>query len=759
MRPLVMLALACLSGAIASGPTHAQSTDEVTFERLLREGTSARQAGRVDEAIAALSRATTLKPADVDTRLQLGLALFAKGRFDEAGAAFRKVLATSPDYDDARAGLVRVALATKDLDGAERELAALKQRSPSDPDVKALDLQLTAARKPAPVGEPQLRSSADASPRPDAPRSETPKLDPPNTESRRLFVEGQAARKAGRFDVAIARFSKVVALNPDDVDAQVELGLALVTRQRFAEARAAFLKALAKAPTYGDARLGLARIAFYEKRPAEAAREIGILLAREPKNREARDLQAQIARATADLAAAAEKAARDREAQRIEQAKKQAQAAERRSTDQARALRKAGKFAAAEAIYRTLLRAHPRDADLLVSAGSMAAFQGKTRFADARRDFEASEAINPDSDDAILGLARVDLYEGKLDEAEPRIARVLARRPGNTEAKALSARVVLARGEPAEAEVMFRELRTSLPEDPDILLGLGDSLRGTLQDDAARLVYRDAAAVDPASAEIKARVAQGIRPRWRLDLDGSLSSLTRSGADWQEGSAHLGYALNERTTISGGIEVTNRFKILNTLLDARIDHRWSDSWTSYLRVGGSPDAVYRPIVFAEAGGTLRVSKGEGGFGATLLTLDSGYAKYLATEVETASPGIRQYFLDGRLWVSGKVIGTLANSQVTTRAPDGLAFVRDRLDKFGGYSVRVDGMPMDRLTLFVGWADAPDTSDGRVIPTQALYGGAVYDIDETVSVKVSAAHEDRVKSYDRTSVNVGLTTRF
>jgi YaiO family outer membrane protein len=750
MRPLVVLALACLPAALASATVRAQATDEVTAERLLREGTAARQSGRVDEAITALDRAAALKPGDGDTQLQLGLSMFAKGRFDEAGLAFRKILSATPDYDEARAGLIRVCLATKDFEGAARELIMLKKRSPDDPDVKILEAQLASAREPAAErAEPGLRSTVE----------KPPSSDRAGTERRRLFVEGQAARKAGRFDVAIARLAQVVALDPNDVDAQVELGLALMPRQRFAEARGAFAKALARAPTYGDARLGLARIAFYEKRPAEAAREVGILLAREPRNQEALALRAQIARAAADLEAAAEKARLDRETQRIALVRKQAQAAEQRSAEQAKALRKAGRFEAAEEIYRTLLRAHPRDADLLVSAGSMAAFQGKTRFADARRDFETAEFINPNSDDAILGLARVDLYESKLDDAEPRIARILAQQPANTEAQALSARVTLARGEPAEAEAIFRQLRTRLPEDTDILLGLGDSLRGTMQDDEARALYREAAAVDSASAEIEARIAQAIRPRWRLDLDGSVSSLTRNGSDWQEGSARLGYALSERTLITGGIEVTNRFKILNTLIDVRIDHRWSDSWTSYLRLGGSPDAVYRPIYFTEAGGTYRVSQGSGAFGATLLTLDSGYAKYTATEVETASPGVQQYFLDGRLWVSGKVIGTLATSRVAERGSDGFSFVRDRLDKFGGYSVRVDGQPTERLTLFVGWADAPDTSDGRVIPTKAVYGGGIYALTDTLSLKLSAAHEDRVKSYDRTSVNAGLTTRF
>ncbi|GJD93997.1 tetratricopeptide repeat protein [Methylobacterium iners] len=756
MRALTILALALAADLTPLGAGRALAQDGAVAERLYREGTEARQSGRVDQAIESLTRAAGLAPDDADTQLQLGLALFAKQRFAEARTAFGRALAIAPTYDEARFGLVRVALATRDLDEAERELKVLRQGGAEASELKVLQGQLDAARAPPPAQGtlaqegPALRGTEGGPSRSEAPA---------RTETQRLFLEGQAARRAGRFDLAVERFSQAAALAPEDSDAQVELGQALIAPRRFREAGVAFRRALELAPAYGDARLGLARLAFYEKRPAEAERELKLLLAREPKNREALALRAQIAKAASALEVEAQQAEARREAARIEAARVRAQAVVKAKLDAASALRKAGKFWEAEGIYRGLLATRPKDSDLLIAAGSVTAFQGKTRFTDARRDFEAALAVAPTADDATIGLARVDLYENRLDDAGPRLDRVLAKQPDNTEAQALAARVTLARGEPAEAEVAFRSLSLRLPKDTDILLGLGDSLRGTLRDAEARGIYVQAAAADPASAEIQARIAQKIRPRWRLDIDGSYSTLTKGNSDWREGRINLGYRLNERTTLAGGVEVTERFGRVNTLIDARVDHRWSDAWTSYLRLGGAPDADYRPDVFVETGGTIRVSQGFGTFGATLLTLDAGYAKYATAEVVSASPGITQYMLGGRLWLSAKAIGTLADVQVTQRGIDGTSFVRGRIDKFGGYLVKADIQARDDLTFFIGWADAPDASDGRVFPARALFGGAVYDIDETFSIKVSAAHEDRVKSYDRNSVNVGLTTRF
>jgi hypothetical protein len=79
------------------------------------------------------------------------------------------------------------------------------------------------------------------------------------------------------------------------------------------------------------------------------------------------------------------------------------------------------------------------------------------------------------------------------------------------------------------------------------LVGLGDALREQLRDEEARSVYERGAAVQPASADVRGRLAEPVRPRWRLDVDGSYRWLTGGRAPWREGSLQLAYRLDART--------------------------------------------------------------------------------------------------------------------------------------------------------------------------------------------------------------------
>lgn len=624
----------------------------------------------------------------------------------------------------------------------------------------------TQGEKPA---EPGTKAEA---PRPDAAEAKDT-----GQEVERLYREGTEARRAGRFDQAIERLRRAVELQPDNADAQVQLGLALSVRRRFGEARAAFRKALDRAPGYDDARTGLARIEFFGGNLDAAERELKTVLDRAPGNRDARELAGQVAKARAAAKAdaarkrsqaedarreeartaeaerereraavreAAEAKAREEraaEARRTAEAARREAQAQRRRLGRARAARLAGRFAEAESLYRAALARFPRDADLQVSLGLVIAFQG--RYDEARAAFERALALAPGSVDARLGLARVDLFSGNLDAAEARAAAVLAEAPLSPDARSLAARIRLARGDAAGAEAAFRELVAENPADADARVGLGDALRAAYRDREALEVYGQAASIAPDNADVASRLKLKPRPRFRLDVDGSFSRLTQGLDPWQEGAIRLSYILDARTTIGFGAEASRRFGRVDVLLDARLDRRWSDAFASYLRLGFTPAADFRPEFLAEAGGTLRLSNRTGMVGATFATLDLRYARYGTGEVKTASPGIEQRFFDDRLWLSAKAIGTIAETG----------------ERLGGYQVRADLVLTERLRVFAGYADAPDSSDGRTIPTKSVFGGLVLDLDDATSVRVSAAREDRTRSYDRTVVSVGLSTRF
>lgn len=727
--------------------------------QLYNEGLEARRAGRLDDAIERLGRAAEIEPENGDVQVQLGLALSSRGRYDEARRAFAKALERTPDYADAHLGLARTFYFENRLDEAERELNTLLERSPQNIEAKELKERVAKARDGASASRP-----APSEPAPAERLARKAEAEP-------LYREGVEARRSGRLVRALEALSGAVRRQPENADAQVQLGLTLIGLRRYDQARSALTKAVAIAPDYADARLGLARLAFFRQDLAEAERELKTILDRAPRNVEAEALRAQVAKArrAARRPGRAQPLEREptpvaryeRRSERPPATPRATEDDERRKLGRARLLRKALRFSEAEALYRDVLKRRPRDVDVLVAAGLVTAFQGQARFADARRDFERALALAPSSLDATLGLARLDLYAGDLSSAEERVAQLLAKQPGNVEARTLNARIILARGDAERAEAAFREISTQEPRDADILTGLGDALRAQLRDEEALTAYRTAAAIDPASAEIRQRLNLRSRPRWRLDVDGAYSDLTDGQKPWREASLRLARQLTARTTLTGGLEASERFGKRDMLIDARADHRWTEAFTSYLRLGGTPAADFRPRFLTELGGSARLTPGWGVIGATVATFDIGFARYPTAEVRTANPGLQQYFFDGRFWLTAKLIGTLSRDmdQERLRQPGESPGQKDGTKRMGGFYLRADLQVAERLRLFVGHADAPDASDGRVFETRSFFGGAELALDDRISLRLSLARENRKNSYDRTTINVGTTMRF
>lgn len=75
-----------------------------------------------------------------------------------------------------------------------------------------------------------------------------------------LYQSAVADRLAGRPAEAVPKLQQVLAARPDDVDARLNLGLALSALGRLEEAEVALLEVTRRAPAYGDAWAGLARV-------------------------------------------------------------------------------------------------------------------------------------------------------------------------------------------------------------------------------------------------------------------------------------------------------------------------------------------------------------------------------------------------------------------------------------------------------------------------------------------------------------------
>ena len=104
----------------------------MTVEDLVVLADSLRLAGRVDEALDALDKASALQPQLVPAWLARGDVLLKAGRTEEAAQAFQKVLAISPEHSEALRGLADVALVRGDVQAAGGFYSRVLGQAPND---------------------------------------------------------------------------------------------------------------------------------------------------------------------------------------------------------------------------------------------------------------------------------------------------------------------------------------------------------------------------------------------------------------------------------------------------------------------------------------------------------------------------------------------------------------------------------------------------------------------------------------------------
>jgi YaiO family outer membrane protein len=562
-----------------------------------------------------------------------------------------------------------------------------------------------------------------------------------SSEAERLYQQGIAARQAGENATALEHFREAARVEPDNSDVQVQLGLTALNAGDLASAEAALTRTLELAPDYTDATIGMARLALRRGRLDRAAEILAPVLAKDGSNSDARALAVQIEAARAPSAPLPRENAR-KPAAAPPVIKKRPASVVRPLADQAAALRRQGRFVEAEQHYADALKRRPDEADLLVGMGLTQGALGK--HPEARESFARALAVAPRSRDARIGMARVSLWTGELDQADARVNAVLADAPSDPEALALRARVRLAKGQTAAAEEDFAAITAADPNDVDALVGLGDARRALGREPGAREAYQQALTVDPASADARSRLDAQPPTRWRVDVDGVFSRLSGGREPWREGVIRFGYAARPGTVVSGGMEASERFGRFDAYFEGRIDHRFTPWFSAYALAGGTPEADFRPHYQLGGGAGLRVSPGVGTFvGPTVLTLDLRHARYDTGGTQTVSPGVEQYLFGGRFWITARWINTVAPDQ----------------DRISGWFLRGDAQVLDRLRLFAGASDAPDTSDGLVLETFSVFGGAVVDVNERVSLRASVTREERRDAYDRTVLSLGMGLKF
>jgi Flp pilus assembly protein TadD len=346
------------------------------------------QAGDSEEAAALIARAIALRPYAAEFHFNLGLALFRLRRFDEAAAAFAQATRHKPDWPVPHYDLGNALHAAGRPEEAARAYrAALKLQ----PDYAQAEVNLANVLKA--TGK---RAQAIAAYRRVLRRHpELPELH--NNLGAALLDEGDRP-------AAEAAFREAIRLRPDFAEALGNLAALLIHDERFAEAVPIAETARAATPTragfcemHGDALRGATK---YQA----AVDAYSAALAIDPAHTSARFGMAEALRLKRDLFAA-EALLRDL----VAEFPKAWQA----HHDLANVRRHAGRFAEAEAGYRTAATLR-ENAATLSPLGMV--LRDLNRLDEATVVLQKAYALEPANEDVRYNLATTHLTAGRLAE-------------------------------------------------------------------------------------------------------------------------------------------------------------------------------------------------------------------------------------------------------------------------------------------------------------------------------------------------------
>jgi YaiO family outer membrane protein len=684
--------------------------------QLLSEAAVARTAGDWEEVVRNLESAHDLEPENTDILVQLGGAYRVLQRVSDSEAAYRSALAIDEGSPDALLGLAGIAL-----------------QQGVDEDASRLANQVLA----------HFPDNVDA-----------------------LLLKGRLDFRNGDFEDAETALRSARRLSPDYVDVLIVLGDVLYTRGSIDEAQATYREAEQRDP---DSSVVAARLGRdFSPVELEPARAEEALASSTPVAETAELPGPELSDPELTDPELADPELAEPELTESERAAAETADRIRRLLSDATEARAAGDW---ETASRKLEEAHdlaPDNVDILVLLGGV--YGAQQRWDNAASAFSAALDIDPQSPDARLGMARLTSRSGARDEALAVVDDVLTRYPDNVDALLLKGRLSLARGELQTAEDALRKAVSLAPDYLDLWIALGDTLYVRQDFAEAREAYQRAKQLAPKSETVRAKLARSFKPeelkirgavseaepggvapvaeesskpKWRVDAEFSYSELTAPRPPWREFSGQVTYYSDIGLTYHARVENNERNNRHDTYLQVGIDASLSESLSAYAALGGTPNANFRPEWQLLSGGTVRVLKGKDVIGPSLLTLDTKWSQYSAGDVTTLSPGIEQYFFSGRVWVNARLSNTLNETGQWLR----------------GWNVRANWLARENLRLFAGIGEDPETVNNRTYITKAYSAGMVWAVADNTELRLNFLHEDRIDSYIRNSVTLGVSRKF
>lgn len=218
----------------------------------------------------------------------------------------------------------------------------------------------------------------------------------------------------------------------------------------------------------------------------------------------------------------------------------------------------------------------------------------------------------------------------------------------------------------------------------------------------------------------------------RIDVAASQSNLSDGLEPWSEVSAALSLRRDD-CTWGVFIEDSERFGLSDLYAEARLEHR--QEWGAVsVAFGGASDADFRPEAALRAGLMLDVSSN------TTWEIHVDAARYADGDIYSAQAGFERRFGYRHASFAARII-TTGNERISA-----------------GYALRGEIDLRPRVRGRIGYAMAPEFSEGVVLDVEAWSAGALVEVSDTIVLRADYVHEDR-GVYERDVLSIGAGVRF
>lgn len=305
-----------------------------------------------------------------------------------------------------------------------------------------------------------------------------------------LLHDSEDALNRKDFAAAVKSLKAVVDVQPDMAPAWFSLGYAYTGLHQNDDAVAAYRKAIGLQPELFEARINLGILLMEMNRPQDALEHLAKASALKPENARAHLYYARA------LAAAGQTDAAEKEFQETLRLQP-ASAIAHFDLAQIKLNQKQFEDARAEFEKAASLDGHLVQALL----GTALALEGLQRAPEAAAYFDQYLAAKPDDLETRFHLAKINLQEGKNEDALANLQKVYQAKPGMPGLAAALGDVCALLKQLPDSEKFYREALVGTPDDSQLHRALGKTLLDENKIEPAEAEFRTALKLDPQNQE------------------------------------------------------------------------------------------------------------------------------------------------------------------------------------------------------------------------------------------------------------------